>query len=659
MPDDKLPVLVFNIYRNDNLIRTERLQQEVIKIGKAATSHICIDDDDLVSKMHVVIDVKSTDGEIELIDLGSASGTFVNGKKINKCYLQKGDQIQIGNTKLVVDIDTGEAVESVNPEILSGGQDRNRPSTPPVQPQQAPVSQMPPAFNMGVPFQSYSQPASSTATPESKDPFERIFGDLKPDVGGLVDVSSLEGMGDSLEIVSAWNGSVLSVKHVKPGDKSKGLYGIFSIGEDPNCDMQITIDELGGQERFAVVDSDGGMWTVNILPTMSGVVTFPDGTRQDVEEIMRSKGGSGAYKLNVQHGMTIKLDLGENSWFIHTVKEGRIPKAPLNIDWGIGVYGAIALLFHMVTLFLVYFIPPDPQSLSLDMLAEDNRFVRYILEPPEIQQEEVPEWTKSKEEDSGGKGMRHKGEEGQMGNPNAPNTGKRFGIKGPAENTNPRMAREEAKSYAMSSGILSLLQSAAPTSPFGADSALGADPENALGLMMGNEIGDSFGYGGLGLRGTGRGGGGMGEGTIGLGNLATIGHGGGGGSGQGYGKGAGGIKGRKSGGVSVRSGEANVRGALAKEVIRRYIHQHMNEIRFCYEQKLRSRPDLAGRVAVRFIISPDGTVSSAIPEGSQTNLGDPEVEGCVARAVSRIVFPSPEGGGVVIVTYPFVFQPAE
>ncbi|MBN8615618.1 MAG: hypothetical protein J0L92_33795 [Deltaproteobacteria bacterium] len=58
---------------------------------------------------------------------------------------------------------------------------------------------------------------------------------------------------------------------------------------------------------------------------------------------------------------------------------------------------------------------------------------------------------------------------------------------------------------------------------------------STYGALMGDQIGASFGFGGLGLYGTGMGGGGTGEGTIGLGNLGTIGHGAGTGSGQGYG----------------------------------------------------------------------------------------------------------------------------
>jgi len=63
---------------------------------------------------------------------------------------------------------------------------------------------------------------------------------------------------------------------------------------------------------------------------------------------------------------------------------------------------------------------------------------------------------------------------------------------------------------------------------FGRDTALGSDSEDALGGLIGNQIGEAYGVGGLGLVGTGRGGGGAGYGSIGIGRLGTIGRGGGG-----------------------------------------------------------------------------------------------------------------------------------
>ncbi|MEZ4428802.1 MAG: VWA domain-containing protein [Nannocystaceae bacterium] len=66
-----------------------------------------------------------------------------------------------------------------------------------------------------------------------------------------------------------------------------------------------------------------------------------------------------------------------------------------------------------------------------------------------------------------------------------------------------------------------------------------ADADDVWGGLVGSEVGEAYGVGGLGLVGTGRGGGGTGEGTIGLGTTGLIGKGGGGGTGRGYGSGSG------------------------------------------------------------------------------------------------------------------------
>jgi hypothetical protein len=317
-----------------------------------------------------------------------------------------------------------------------------------------------------------------------------------------------------------------------------------------------------------------------------------------------------------------------------------------------------ALMLLMLIMF--YFLPPSASSLSLELLNADSRLIKYLIEAPELVEEEMPEWLLEDDKESG-KGKRHKDEEGQMGDRKAKKTNNKFGIEGPAENEDPHMARAKAREEAMQAGIIGILKSNvgawnSPTSPYGRDTALGNDPMSALGALMGDQIGSNFGFGGLGLRGTGRGGGGTGEGTIGLGNIGTIGHGAGGGNGSGYGRGAGNFRGRDAKVPRIRTGTADVRGSLSKEVIRRIIRRHINEVRFCYEQELNQRPDLQGRVAVKFIISPTGAVQNAMVASS--DMGNPRVEGCIANSVKRWTFPAPEGGGIVVVTYPFVLQQA-
>jgi len=105
----------------------------------------------------------------------------------------------------------------------------------------------------------------------------------------------------------------------------------------------------------------------------------------------------------------------------------------------------------------------------------------------------------------------------------------------------------------------------------------------------------------------------------------------------------------------VTMGQAVVRGALDTSLIRRIVRLHFNEVRFCYSKELQSTPGLQGRVVVQFVISEQGAVTTAVI--SQSTLGSPAVEQCVAQAAKRWTFPMPRGGGIVVVNYPFTFQP--
>ena len=106
----------------------------------------------------------------------------------------------------------------------------------------------------------------------------------------------------------------------------------------------------------------------------------------------------------------------------------------------------------------------------------------------------------------------------------------------------------------------------------------------------------------------------------------------------------------------VIPGILSVRGTLDKEIIRRTIRRHINEVRFCYEQELTTHRELAGRMVVQFNIAGNGQVLSSVMQSS--TLGNVRVESCTLLAVRRWEFPKPQGGGLVNVSYPFVFAAA-
>ena len=92
-------------------------------------------------------------------------------------------------------------------------------------------------------------------------------------------------------------------------------------------------------------------------------------------------------------------------------------------------------------------------------------------------------------------------------------------------------------------------------------------------------------------------------------------------------------------------------GELGKEVIRRYIRDHLDQLSFCYEAQLLHRPTLEGDLALSFLIEPSGQVQGVVASGVST-----EVETCVAGVIRAIEFPKTVGGGTTQVNYPLTFH---
>lgn len=721
--------ITFQVFEGDEA-RSETLMQDVIKVGKLESSHLRLEDEN-VSRMHAVIEVSGPD-DVSIIDLGSASGTFVNGQKVNKAKLETGDLIQFGNARVAITI--GEAVAAEETGQQAPPPQAGAVEPPPQEPAQegyAPqegtaegdpaehAEAMPEEEHHPAPGEYIPQPSAAAVQPgdavppaesmvggEIPEPFgdhsawgqtqqdpaggalpnpfaqPATFGYDAPDEpepghedevqyqlianGPPVSPDEVESGDQAVEVVVMWGEmSVLHVAHLSPPRA-------FYVGDATDSKGRLQTDYLVGSDtlqsdRLPVTVESGAGVAIVIPQGAEGGVTIDEeyyffedldaaGQLQPCNEL------PGAKQYPLPPGSIGRVAYNGFTFVVKPTVAGKpvgVGGGP-NVDWRSHIWTLTSLVVHVAFLLMFYFLPPSPSSLSLDLLNTDDRLVKYLIEPPETQEEETPEWlSDAQDEDEGGKGKRHKDDEGQMGKKESKKTKNKYGIEGPEDNQDPHMAREQAKEAAKTAGIIGVLKAAtgsfnSPTSPYGKDTAVGNDPMSALGALMGDQTGENFGFGGLGLRGTGRGGGGTGEGTIGLGNVGTIGHGAGGGEGSGYGSGKGGFRGRKAKVPKIRSGRADVRGSLSKEVIRRIIRRHINEVRFCYEQELNARPDLEGRVSIKFIIAPTGAVQNAAVAGSTMN--NPRVENCIAKAARRWNFPAPEGGGIVVVTYPFVLQ---
>ena len=74
-------------------------------MGRAPRADFVVDAA-LVSRVHCRFTLTDTD-ELELEDLGSTNGTFVNDRKVSKVLLSDGDTLTIGRVHFVVNAAAG------------------------------------------------------------------------------------------------------------------------------------------------------------------------------------------------------------------------------------------------------------------------------------------------------------------------------------------------------------------------------------------------------------------------------------------------------------------------------------------------------------------------------------------------------------------------
>ncbi len=739
MANANLP-LKFELWKGDELLKEEVINEPVIKVGKLASSHLRIDDDS-VSRMHAVVEVNGGD-DVQLIDLGSTRGTLVNGERITKVRLRSGDEINFGDIRVLVTFLEEEESTVVAPHVsaAAAAQPAARPSAapPPVSfTGTAPIpGYQPPPSTGQIPSYAAAPPPIPPPSPPSATAGSWSSPPPSAPSAMAAEVEELDGS-SALEVQAMFRGVVVNTRHLYDagakalsgqarGMLAAGILAIlvalgafvytvqdvggeriaydahlaankearafnwkprspavdvvvflgwalglslvymglkrrhekhhdYIIGADPSADAPVA-NEFTGGAAHTLVKGSGRELVVNVTPAMTGEVNA-DGRAIPLAQFVQQRGPS----FSLPQGGRARIDAGETTFNISSTPRPRTLATPFLIwKWNEQVYTVGSAIAILLFLLMIFSVPPDPKSLSLDLFNSDNRFVNFLIKPPEEKEEEIPEWLKkSGADEQGGKGKRHKDDEGKMGKKTSDKKKGLYGLQGPKDNIDPHLAKKLAEEEVKNAGILGVLKMAEGShiaSIFGRDTALGSDPENVLGGLIGNQIGEAYGIGGLGLVGTGAGGGGTGEGTIGLGNLGTIGKGGGGGSGSGYGRGAGGLGGRRARAPEVMPGQANVRGSLDKEIIRRIIRRHINEVKYCYEQELTRKPELGGRVAVQFTIAATGQVVASVLQNS--TMGNARVENCVVQAVRRWEFPKPLGGGIVIVTYPFNFTPA-
>jgi pSer/pThr/pTyr-binding forkhead associated (FHA) protein len=614
----------FDIYSGDQLVRSEILTGPNIKIGKIASTQLRLDDDS-VSRMHASIDINSPD-DVVLLDLGSASGTTVNGNKIMRHQLRSADVIMFGQVKVVVSI---------------AGQTQ---------------------LNMG---QATAKPAKQKAT--------------KPAVS--VDPMKYSDGSKALEVMVIWTGdddqmeqTIMDVQHLyQPNSNyvigwekavdltSKSLAAFFRKNiRETNCLINPKYLPTG-MRTFPLANFNGDSVSVNIPDALDGDVMLNDRDIYQISDLrsqnkLNNSSIPNAKVLSLPFKGRCRLRFGQMTLILHSVYNAKkLPPPPIKETVDPAFIGSLVGTTAVMVLIglLISMIPPSPESLAQsDSLELASKFITIDLIP----EEEKPKEPEKKEKQGSKGAQKAKGEEGQIGKKESTETDKRFQVKG-IDTGDPSVVRgrKEAMAEAAASDIFSAVSDSGLLSGDSSAVALGA-LEGFQGNRYSAEVGDAFGAGGLGGVGTGMGGGGTSETGFGLGGLSTIGGGVGNGNGnRGYGSGAADVGERKAKKPKVIAMDAEIeKGSLPKDVIRRIIVSRAGAYQNCYERQLQAKKDLNGTIRVLLKISGSGSVLLAKVDDSDMN--NPSVEQCVIKELQKLKFPAPENGGIVVVRYPFKFK---
>jgi hypothetical protein len=289
----------------------------------------------------------------------------------------------------------------------------------------------------------------------------------------------------------------------------------------------------------------------------------------------------------------------------------------------------------LVTAFLI--APVDPREDDDIFLQDAHAVAKYLVRPAV-----VPKPVKVEG------GAKAEGEEGKFGKEDAKKEEAEPSKPGSpiADSNKSEKQRQSVQRIGLLGAVARLGGKDGSSNVFG-PGGFGTGVNDSLGGLKGGAgMGDARGMGGLGMRGTGPGAGGTG---LGLGGLGTR------GNGRGE-NGEGDLSGLQKEVVKVVPGKTIVVGGLSKDVIFKVVKSHQREIQYCYESELNTQPELAGKVAVQWTIGPDGAVPDAAV--TETTLGSSRAQDCMLTKIRRWKFPEVPGGGIVTVTFPWVFKPA-
>ena len=434
----------------------------------------------------------------------------------------------------------------------------------------------------------------------------------------------------------------------------------FSIGSARGTDAPVNpawLPEMSdpvAPRRHLLVEPMPGGFVLNLTSAMRAVL------QTELQALpLRPDLGHVDAPLMLPPGSHLLVPCGEVTFDLQAAEPAApLPRPWLPAGWRAGVkYPLVVALLLGLLLAIAHLIPSDPRALSLDTLDASGRMARLMTVPLELTAPEIDQARALQKPAGGGGSPAAPKPSGQAGDKRSRDTNHRMAIQGTARPEDVRALTARIRQNSLLA-VFDGPRASALAAVLDDRPAMGADAESVVGNLIAANPGAAYGPGGLGMTGTGAGAGGEHEGMLGgggpLGTIGRFGHGPG--SGPDYGTGVGSLHAHQPRVPDPIIGDASVRGTLDKEIIRRVVRRHLNEVKYCYQQALARRPTLEGRLVTQFTIAATGQVLAAFVQSS--TLREVSVEACVVNAVKRWAFPAPDRGGLAMVSYPFTFTPA-
>ncbi|MAW60231.1 MAG: hypothetical protein CMJ94_05275 [Planctomycetes bacterium] len=110
-----MPESIELIVERDQIQRVVRLESDTILVGRGQDCQLRLEDP-LASRQHCRIE--RLDGDIFVVDLDSANGTWMNGEKVDRQVWGSGEAVRIGSTKLFLGEEAGRALSATESTLV-------------------------------------------------------------------------------------------------------------------------------------------------------------------------------------------------------------------------------------------------------------------------------------------------------------------------------------------------------------------------------------------------------------------------------------------------------------------------------------------------------------------------------------------------------------